>query len=168
MDSCGAWCGNPAQSLPHSFLKEFNGKLRIILGTSFYHTHPDAIVWFKKNSDHFKVYNDKHSLFHPKLYLFINRNKFSLFIGSSNLTDGGFSGNIEANLLVQGNIKDSLVFSSLQNQFKEWDEDDYSFTPTKEWIKKSEKNITCVKRKKEMLVFIRLVKKKKNLEVQVG
>ena len=43
-----AWCGNPAHNYPYNFLETYKGKLDVILGTSFYHTHPDAFSGLSK------------------------------------------------------------------------------------------------------------------------
>lgn len=128
-----AWCGNP-DILTYLHLENFKGKIEVILGTSFYHTHPAAFDWFKKINCKLRVYDDKHSLFHPKIYLFSIRDKYALFIGSSNLTDGGFSSNIEANLLIQGNIAEGVIISNIKNQLELWNRDEFSFNPSKQWL----------------------------------
>lgn len=52
----------------------------------------------------------KGAKFHPKVYIFQKWQRASIIVGSSNLTGGGIGeGNIEANVLIQGNLKDPII-----------------------------------------------------------
>lgn len=130
-----AWCGNPEQTLPYKFLEDFNGKIEVILGTSFYYTHPNSFLWFRKIKADLKIFRKEVALFHPKVYLFLKGKKYALFIGSSNLTGSGFYTNIETNTLMEG-IKGSknTEVRKLEKQFKEWQGKIYSFNLSKQWL----------------------------------
>ena len=95
-----AWCGNPNQTLSYKFIEDFSGSVKAIVGIAFNHTHPDAIEWFRDIGADIRVFKDDAGLFHPKVYLFRDRQRYSLFIGSSNLTYGGFYTNCETNCLI--------------------------------------------------------------------
>jgi HKD family nuclease len=57
------------------------------------------------------LYHDKKRsrTFHPKIYLFSNvpNNNALLIIGSSNWSAGGFHDNIEANVIIELDLKDA-------------------------------------------------------------
>lgn len=131
-----AWCGNPEQTLPYIHLENFKGKIEVILGISFFHTHPNAFEWFKKIGSNIRIYRDNLSLFHPKIYLFTKGNKFALFIGSSNLTNSGFYSNIEANSLLEGSYTSTSKneIQRLKGTIKEWQKSKYSFNLRKSWL----------------------------------
>ncbi len=51
-----------------------------------------------------RIFRREKSLFHPKLYLFSDGDRYALFVGSSNLTYCGFYENLEANVLLEGTL----------------------------------------------------------------
>ncbi len=55
--------------------------------------------------------------YHPKFYLFHNKDLYRVIIGSSNFTLGGIKHNIECNLTIYG--KQDELFSNLVNYFNE-------------------------------------------------
>lgn len=133
-----AWCGDPKHDLPYKHLKEFQGALSIIVGISFNQTHPDAIEWLlKQKKTKVRVFKDDSRLFHPKVYIFTNSKKYALFIGSSNLTYGGFYKNWEANVLIEGILGEEggIDISELGQVFDQWLSDEFSFVPTEKWLK---------------------------------
>lgn len=75
--------------------------ITIYAGTDFYQTEPAVLWFFHDLSDAYKrvrlfiLSSDKH-IFHPKLYFIVTTRKTIVFTGSSNLTAGGLSNNIEA------------------------------------------------------------------------
>ncbi len=144
-----AWCGNPVHTLPYEFLEDFNRNLSVTLGTSFYHTHPDAFEWFNKIGADVKVFKDDLGMFHPKVYLFREKNKFALFIGSSNLTYSGFYSNYEVNCFIEGNITSSNNndILLLEKTLKNWHSKLFSFKPNKKWIVEYQKKYQLTKRK---------------------
>lgn len=133
-----AWCGNPNQTLPYKHLEGLRGAITATIGTSFNHTHPDAIDWLTNLKGHLRIFRDSGELFHPKVYLFTDRRRFALFIGSSNLTYGGFYSNVEVNCLIEGDFTPGKAgdIRELQEQLNEWHSDAYSFKPTASWLGK--------------------------------
>lgn len=131
-----AWCGNPNQTLPYKLLEDFNGNVKAIVGIAFNHTHPDAIEWFIDIGADIRVFKDDANLFHPKVYLFRNQQRFALFIGSSNLTYGGFYTNYETNCLIEGitSTETDKDIASLEGTLAKWNTSTFSFKPTKRWL----------------------------------
>jgi hypothetical protein len=129
-----AWCGDPAHILPYSYLTS-NDKLKveIIMGVSFNHSHPDSIRFFIDNGFNVKIFNSSVGLFHPKFYLFKNKDNYALFVGSSNFTYNGFYINTEINTLIEGEA--SKEISKIETIFKEWKSTNCSFDPNDKWLK---------------------------------
>lgn len=74
---------------------------RAIIGTHFYQTHPDVLDAFHRHKTvRFVLQTD--GVFHPKLYLFQNKDYWEALVGSANLTNGALGSNSEAMLLVGG------------------------------------------------------------------
>jgi HKD family nuclease len=131
-----AWCGNPNQTLPYKHLENFRGAITATIGTSFNHTHPVAIEWLTNLKGHVRIFRDSGKLFHPKVYLFSDRKRYALFVGSSNFTYGGFYSNVEVNSLIEGDFTTGRAgdIRQLQEQLSEWHSDAYSFKPTASWL----------------------------------
>lgn len=142
LDLAVAWCGNPNQTLPYKHLERFWGAVTATIGTSFNHTHPDAIDWLNKMKADLRIFRDSGELFHPKVYLFTTRKRYALFVGSSNLTYGGFYSNVEVNSLVEGDFTagEDGDIRGLQKQLNEWHSDAHSFGPVASWLKKYRKD----------------------------
>jgi len=99
------------------------GKIRIIAGTDFYLTEPEAVGIL---SDLFEGHDNatisfaisKNNIsFHPKIYCFLNRNRATVITGSSNLTSGGLKNNTEICSIVTLNVLDQ-PFTSVRNYFE--------------------------------------------------
>jgi phosphatidylserine/phosphatidylglycerophosphate/cardiolipin synthase-like enzyme len=74
-------------------------------------------------------------LFHPKLYLFTDGDRYALFAGSSNLTYGGFYENFEANVLIEGVLStDAVDVRELQVLLEKWCGEEFSFAPDNKWL----------------------------------
>ncbi len=131
-----AWCGNPNQVLPYTHLENFKGQITATIGTSFNQTHPDAIEWFKRIGANVRIFKHKGELFHPKVYLFTKGNRYALFVGSSNLTYGGFHVNIEVNSLTEGTLFGSTSgdIQQLRSLLDDWQSTRFSIEPTGEWL----------------------------------
>ncbi len=56
-------------------------------------------------------------IFHPKIYLFFDKNKYSAIVGSSNFTLGGLKRNIECNIHIAGKIDE--FFLELKKYFSQ-------------------------------------------------
>lgn len=131
-----AWCGNPNQILPYRLLDNFSGNVKSIVGIAFNYTHPDAIEWFLDMGADLRIFKDDAEVFHPKIYLFRDKKRYALFVGSSNLTYGGFYANYEINCLVEGaeSSKNPTDISSLEMTIAKWHTQEFSFKPTKRWL----------------------------------
>lgn len=131
-----AWCGNPSQTLPYKFLENFNGTVRATVGIAFCHTHPDAIKWFLDIGADIRLFREDAGLFHPKVYLFRDQQRYALFIGSSNLTYGGFYANQEVNILIEGDTSAEAAqdIVSLEDTLMKWHTPPFSFSPATAWL----------------------------------
>jgi len=129
-----AWCGDPSHILPYSYLTstENNLKVEIVMGVAFNQSHPDAIQFFIDNKINVRIFNTAINLFHPKCYLFKEKSKIALFIGSSNFTYSGFYNNTELNMLIEGDLVEQIDY--INKLFNEWESDDYSFIPNEKWL----------------------------------
>lgn len=136
-----AWCGDPKQTLPYRHLEDFEGDITATVGTSFKHTHPDAIEWFARVKADIRLVRDSGELFHPKVYLFTNEEGYALFVGSSNLTYGGSYANLEVNALIEGkwSKRQGRDVRRLQKQLAIWRSPKYSFRPESDWPSLSHK-----------------------------
>ncbi|WP_170133686.1 phospholipase D-like domain-containing protein [Undibacterium pigrum] len=136
IDLAVAWCGDPEHTLPYKQLQKFGSTMRAIIGVSFEQTHPDGVHWLIDIGSDVRIFCSKAAnIFHPKLYLFRRKNGFALFIGSSNLTYSGFYRNIEANMLIEGEINtENILLSDITQRFEEWRSNENSFVPTKRWL----------------------------------
>jgi len=68
--------------------------LRAIIGIAGNATHPNALRALQKCA-RLRIHNSDEGLFHPKLYIFRERDTRYCWIGSANLTRGGFGQNNE-------------------------------------------------------------------------
>lgn len=131
-----AWCGNPSHTLPYNLLSNFSGTVTAIVGVAFNHTHPDAIEWLSRIGADVRIFKDDAGLFHPKIYLFREHQRYALFVGSSNFTYGGFYANHEINCLIEGapsqdRTNDVVV---LEQTIAKWRTKAFSFKPSNHWI----------------------------------
>lgn len=55
---------------------------------------------------------DPSAVYHPKLYLFNERDAVTILLGSSNLTEGGLKKNIEVNVLIRARLDEEIVSDS--------------------------------------------------------
>lgn len=131
-----AWCGDPKKTLPYKHLENFNGSIKAIVGVAFHNTHPDAFKWFSDIGADIRVFKNDQKLFHPKVYLFKDEDRYALFIGSSNLTYNGFYENIETNCLIENTTSAKMAkdITLLEKTLAEWHTADFSFKPTKQWL----------------------------------
>ncbi|MFZ4857863.1 MAG: phospholipase D family protein [Desulfuromonadaceae bacterium] len=87
---------------------------QMVIGTSFYHTHPDVLDEFVDN-DEVRFINQQQGVFHPKVYIFwSDDNSWDILVGSANLTSAAMEVNSEIMLHISNDdagvaIKDSLL-----------------------------------------------------------
>ncbi|MDE5574803.1 MAG: NgoFVII family restriction endonuclease [Bacteroidales bacterium] len=125
-----AWASDPEQdefSIGGTLLQYRNKIKRLVIGCHFYQTSPEFIKIFI-NSKQVKFLTQTDGTFHPKVYLFYNRDgKWAALVGSSNFTCAGFTKNSEANILLTGN-KDNHIRDAISTYIlKQWEKAD-SFT----------------------------------------
>ena len=94
-----AWAG--INSKPFDTLKTTEHKIKkIVVGIHFYQTHPDFIETFQKNKN-VRYILQPEGTFHPKIFLFTNGDgDWELLVGSGNFTNGAFTTNKEAAILL--------------------------------------------------------------------
>ncbi|MFC1635198.1 phospholipase D-like domain-containing protein [Planctomycetota bacterium] len=82
------------------------------------------------------IFKDDTDLFHPKIYLFRSKQRYALFIGSSNLTYGGFYTNCECNCLIEGTTASGADkdIRNLEKLLDLWRSSQFSFKPTAKWL----------------------------------
>ena len=161
-----AWCGDPEKILPYEHLRHFRGKIFATIGTSFHHTHPNAIQWLKDQNAEVRIFRDDGTLFHPKLYLFTKGNLYSLFVGSSNLTYSGFYANVEASVLINGQLAEnnSEQIESLRYQLVQWRSEQFSFKPSSAWLRKYRTEHSIAVKKSEEY----RLRTESSIEIEIG
>jgi hypothetical protein len=109
-----AWAGVSSDLFAE--LKKNKKKIkRLVVGLHFYQTHPDFIEEFIDNNN-VRFVEQTSGTFHPKFYLFYNEiESWELLIGSGNFTNGAFTVNTEATLLVSSSQHPTLSLPSCQN-----------------------------------------------------
>lgn len=112
-----AYTRNSGVSRIYNELTEFTnngGKTSIIAGIDQNNTSYQALVNLKTFAkDNLFIHHDKNIniTFHPKVYLFSNKDIEKVIIGSSNFTAGGFYLNYEANIgVICDNSKNAKIF----------------------------------------------------------
>lgn len=89
-------------------------KIKVILGVDQKATSKEALEEVLTWDVDARIYHtSSNNIFHPKVYLFENRDIFTLIVGSNNLTVPGLVQNIECSLL----IKDTIDPSSVHDEF---------------------------------------------------
>jgi hypothetical protein len=99
---------------------------RLIVGTHGSQTHPNCLRALAKHPGKAFIRRNSAELFHPKLYIFEHAAKFSVVIGSHNLTRGAFEVNEEVSLLI------------------DFDKADPSVEKLLDWMKKASQDMLCV------------------------
>ncbi|QDM28417.1 NgoFVII family restriction endonuclease [Tardiphaga sp. vice304] len=89
-----AWVNNCSALEQLCEFAERAGKLKVIVGIWGNATHPAALRKLQRAAE-LRIVTGTNSLFHPKLYLFHKATECEGWIGSANLTNGGFELNEE-------------------------------------------------------------------------
>jgi len=87
-------------------LRNINSKAKVcfLVGINL-PTNPRVLTHLleiESKNTHTKIYINKHSHFHPKVYIAKVKNTLSAFVGSANLTTGGMSSNVELTVRQEG------------------------------------------------------------------
>jgi hypothetical protein len=75
-----------------------------VVGLDFHQTDPQFLKRFRPWARVHETGDG--TTFHPKIYVFRHGRRFDAILGSSNLTRGGFGGNVEANVHLHGSTDD--------------------------------------------------------------
>lgn len=104
------------------FIKEgkANGmKIKVVLGVDQKATSKEALEEVLTWDVDARIYHtSSNNIFHPKVYLFENRDIFTLIVGSNNLTVPGLVQNIECSLLIKDTIDPSSVHDDFYRYWK--------------------------------------------------
>ena len=124
-------------------LKNSNAKIRILTGNYLNITQPHALYILKSELEDnldLRFYNIQNKSFHPKAYIFHNKDDSEIYIGSSNLSRGALTTSIEWNYhFTKSQNKDD--FNHFQSTFEELFEsaipvsDEVLSQYSKSWIK---------------------------------
>jgi len=99
--------------------KEKGVVIKIILGVDQKGTSKEALEEVFSWGVDSKIYHtDTSTIFHPKVYLFENRDIFTLIVGSNNLTTRGLVQNIECSLLIKDTRDGNSVHSAFYKYWK--------------------------------------------------
>src|ERR1043165_4103172 len=83
---------------------------KLVVGLSFYGTHPDFIKRFHQNRNVRFIIHENKGTFQPKMFLFKNTpSDWQLLIGSGNFTKGAFIANTEAYLLISSKSNPEML-----------------------------------------------------------
>lgn len=93
---------------------------RALIGVHFAQTEPWALRMLSADRERLRVVEDTAGVFHPKALLARRGNRGHALVGSSNFTRGGFLGNTEVNLLLEGNLQDEPLRTLFAAFEAEW------------------------------------------------
>lgn len=94
-------------------------KIKVVLGVDQKATSKEALEEVLSWGVDARVYHtSSNNIFHPKVYLFENRDIFTLIVGSNNLTVPGLVQNIECSLLIKDTIDPSSVHEDFYRYWK--------------------------------------------------
>lgn len=95
---------------------EKNSHLEFLVGLDFNSTHPEALrklYHYSHTKPNLSLYCytsfKQSSVYHPKLYIMRLGKEVIGIVGSSNLTGGGLRGNLEVNMIIEGNMQDEII-----------------------------------------------------------
>ena len=93
--------------------------IKVVLGIDQKGTSKEALEEVLSWNVDARVYHTiSNNIFHPKVYLFENRDIFTLIVGSNNLTVPGLVQNIECSLLIKDTIDPSSVHDDFYRYWK--------------------------------------------------
>ena len=94
-------------------------KIKVVLGVDQKATSKEALEEVLTWDVDARIYHtNSNNIFHPKVYLFENRDIFTLIVGSNNLTVPGLVQNIECSLLIKDTIDPSSVHDDFYRYWK--------------------------------------------------
>ena len=94
VDIAVAWAG-PCNAVDELEISAKNTKIRIAVGLSYNSTNPTTLDRLKEFADLRIGTSPSNGIFHPKYYCFRTPKRTICWVGSTNLTNGGFRSNAE-------------------------------------------------------------------------
>ena len=132
-----AWCGDPVEGFPYSYLKYVKGRIKAAVGVDFNHSHPLGLEKLIEICAEVRIASNPEGTFHPKLYIFESRSTVAILLGSANLTKSAFSRNDESMLLVEGSRNQlSVQLNHARRAFDHWFAGQSSTSLTNEWLRR--------------------------------
>ncbi|WP_353227652.1 phospholipase D-like domain-containing protein [Novosphingobium sp.] len=114
---------------------------RIAIGLNFFHTDPQVLrILFKLSKKYnLELYlSNSDNTFHPKIYAFEYRDRYTVVVGSANFTHGGLSQNYEASVLVDD--ARGMMMASVTKHFNDLIKDEAIVPATTVLINRYEKD----------------------------
>lgn len=103
--------------------KNRGGKLKLIFGEDFNLTDGSALEELLNQGAEMKLYLPRKGVYHPKIWIFKLTGKWSVVIGSSNLSKDALTNNIEASVVFEGNYSDPAIKGCLSAYETLWKSD---------------------------------------------
>jgi hypothetical protein len=97
-----AWATSGGGKASHWRAMNLDKIERAVIGTEFAQTEPMALRELNRRPDRLRVAINSAGTFHPKVVLGIRGDAFKAIVGSANLTEAAFTGNVELNLFLAG------------------------------------------------------------------
>lgn len=111
---------NPFYKL-HESIQKWNSRgnqSEAVIGIDHKGTSYQALQYALANFDTVSILHAEYSTFHPKLYIFLGREKATAYYGSSNFTSGGLETNFEGGVIINFNLPDDqLELDDLMKSF---------------------------------------------------
>lgn len=125
-----------------------------IVGTHGSQTHPSCIRALVKHQGKTFIRRNSAELFHPKLYIFEHADRFSVVIGSHNLTHGAFAVNEEVSLLINFD-KAAPSISKLLDWMEEASKDRLCVVYSDPWLAEYERLYELARQKRKEIDELR-------------
>lgn len=107
---------------------------RAVVGTQFAQTEPAALrALLDIGGGALRVIEDTGGVFHPKVIVGTKGDRARALLGSSNFTHGGFGGNTELNVVLEGDVREGVVAEALSFIEQQW-RHPRAFVPDAEWL----------------------------------
>jgi HKD family nuclease len=139
---------------------ESGGQAEFLFGLDFENTEPEAIGWLVDVAAQTRQQlrclcyshprDAKTPVYHPKLYLLTDarRGEDMLVVGSSNLTAGGLSGNVEVNAVIVGKHSDPPLLQAWEI-YRKLRNAESVFMPTRDFVAEYETIFHKAKRRRK-------------------
>lgn len=106
---------------------------KAVIGVHFAQTEPFVLEALAKHGDILRVVEDTAGVYHPKVIAGTKGDYASAVLGSSNFTSGGFAGNTELNVLLEGPRENPALSEIIKFVEALWS-GPRSFVPDADWL----------------------------------